>query len=42
MIGSGNTALVALLGAMEKVIGKNAMMAYLAMLAVRWWNCIGC
>ena len=35
VIGSGNTALVALLGAMERFIGKNAMMAYLAMMAVR-------
>ena len=35
VIGSGNTALVALLNAMEKFIGKNAMMAYLAMMAVR-------
>ena len=32
---SGNSALVALLNAMEKFIGKNAMMAYLAMMAVR-------
>lgn len=35
VIGSGNTALVALLNAMERFIGKNAMMAYLAMMAVR-------
>lgn len=35
VIGSGNTALVALLNAMERFIGKNAMMAYLSMMAVR-------
>ena len=35
IIQSGNSALVALLNAMEKFIGKNAMMAYLAMMAVR-------
>ena len=33
--GSGNSTLIALLSAMEKFIGKNAMMAYLAMMAVR-------
>lgn len=35
VIQSGNSALVALLNAMDKFIGKNAMMAYLAMMAVR-------